>query len=347
MRSFDYASLEKVQWDNDIVLMLSQIHECKGRQELFLRQRPATLDRLVELAKVQSTESSNKIEGIMTTRARVRELIAEKVMPRNRDEQEIAGYRDVLNLIHERYEYIPLRSSVILQLHRDLYRFSGSGIGGHYKNTQNYISVKTADGKEYTLFTPLPPYETPEAMETICSQYTLAIDRGAVDSLLLIPVFIKDFLCIHPFNDGNGRMSRLLTTLLLYQNGYYVGRYISLEHIIEKTKDTYYDVLQQTSAGWLEGNNDYSAFIRYILGVVLRAYRDFEERVDLFGEKLSAYDAVKRATEQKIGDFSKSEILELCPGFGSSSVEAALKKLCDEGFIRKTGSGRNTRYFLK
>ena len=183
MRSFDYASLEKIQWDNDIVLMLSQIHECKGRQELFLRQRPATLDRMVELAKVQSTESSNKIEGIMTTSARVRELIAEKVTPRNRDEQEIAGYRDVLNLIHERYEYIPLRSSVILQLHRDLYRFSGSGIGGHYKNTQNYISAKTADGKEYILFTPLPPYETPEAMETICSQYALAIDRGAVDSL--------------------------------------------------------------------------------------------------------------------------------------------------------------------
>ena len=345
MRVFDYSVFEKIQWDNETVALLAQIHEYKGRQELYLKQKPAVLDHLIEVAKIQSTESSNKIEGIVTTNTRIKELVAEKTTPKNRDEKEIAGYRDVLALIHDRFEYIPIRSSVILQLHRDLYKYSGMDIGGRYKNTQNYISATTAEGKSYILFTPLPPYETPEAIEKICEQYNHAVDSGVVDSLLLIPIFIKDFLCIHPFNDGNGRMSRLLTTLLLYQRGYVVGRYISLEHIIEKTKSSYYDVLEETSEGWNEGQNSYAAFIKYLLGVVLKAYRDFEERVDLFDEKLSAYDLVKRATERKIADFTKSEIMELCPEIKSSSVEASLKKLCDEGFLKKAGSGRATKYF--
>ena len=344
MRVFDYSVFEKIQWDNEIVALLAQIHEYKGRQELYLKQKPAVLDHLVEVAKIQSTESSNKIEGIVTTNTRIKELVAEKTTPKNRDEKEIAGYRDVLALIHDRFEYIPIRSSVILQLHRDLYKYSGMDIGDRYKNTQNYISATTADGKSYVLFTPLAPYETPKAIESICEQYNHAVDSGVVDSLLLIPIFIKDFLCIHPFNDGNGRMSRLLTTLLLYQRGYVVGRYISLEHIIEKTKSSYYDVLEESSEGWHEGKNSYAAFIKYLLGVVLKAYRDFEERVDLFDEKLSAYDLVKRATERKIADFTKSEIMELCPEIKSSSVEASLKKLCDEGFLKKVGSGRATKY---
>lgn len=344
MRVFDYSVFEKIQWDNEIVALLAQIHEYKGRQELYLKQKPAVLDHLVEVAKIQSTESSNKIEGIVTTNTRIKELVAEKTTPKNRDEKEIAGYRDVLALIHDHFEYIPIRSSVILQLHRDLYKYSGMDIGDRYKNTQNYISATTADGKSYVLFTPLAPYGTPEAIESICEQYNHAVDSGVVDSLLLIPIFIKDFLCIHPFNDGNGRMSRLLTTLLLYQRGYVVGRYISLEHIIEKTKSSYYDVLEESSEGWHEGKNSYAAFIKYLLGVVLKAYRDFEERVDLFDEKLSAYDLVKRATERKIADFTKSEIMELCPEIKSSSVEASLKKLCDEGFLKKVGSGRATKY---
>lgn len=346
MRDFNYSLLSNVQWDNEIVSLIAQIHEFKGRQELYLKQRPAELEKLVELAKLQSTESSNKIEGIVTTTTRIRELIAEKTTPRNRDEKEIAGYRDVLSLIHERYEYIPITPSVILQLHRDLYKYAGRTIGGKYKTAQNYISAKTADGKEYILFTPMEPYETPDAIESICENYNRAVDEGIVDVLLLISVFIKDFLCIHPFNDGNGRMSRLLTTLLLYQSGYVVGRYISLEHIIEKTKDTYYDVLQDTSEGWHGGKNEYGAFVKYLLGVVLSAYRDFESRVDLFSEKLTSYELVKRAVDNKIGDFTKSEILELCPGIRSSSVEAALKRLVEEGYLNRTGQARATRYML-
>lgn len=344
MREFNYAFFKDVQWNNDIVTLLTQIHEYKGRQNLYLSRKPAVLEKLVELAKIQSTESSNKIEGIITTKTRIKELINEKNTPRNRDEEEIIGYRDVLALIHERFEYIPIRPSVILQLHRDLYKYSGLDFGGRFKNTQNYISANTADGKQYLLFTPLAPYETQEAIERICEQYDRAIDEGVVDPLLLIAIFIKDFLCIHPFNDGNGRMSRLLTTLLLYQRGYVVARYISLEHIIEKTKSSYYDALAETSEGWHEGKNSYDAFIKYLLGIILKAYREFEDRVNLFGEKLSAYDLVKRATEKKVADFTKSEIMELCPEIKSSSVEASLKKLCDEGFLKKIGEGRATKY---
>ena len=345
-RTFDYSFLQAAHWDNGIVSQLARIHEYKGRQKLYLSQRPAELGRLVELAKVQSTESSNKIEGIVTTDTRIRALVSEKTTPRNRDEAEIAGYRDVLSLIHERYEHIPLRANVILQLHRDLYRYSGRDIGGRFKNTQNYINATLPDGTSRTLFTPLEPYETPDAVEAICEQYRRAADADIVDRLLLIPVFIVDFLCIHPFNDGNGRMSRLLTTLLLYQSGYVVGRYISLEHLIEKTKETYYDALRDASADWYAGTNRYDPFIRYLLGVVLCAYREFERRVDVFGAHGNAYERVRRTALENVGGFSKRELLEQCPGLSVSAVETALKRLCNEGILRKTGSGRGTRYVI-
>ena len=236
MRSFDYAALKDRTWDNEVLGLVAQIHEYKGRQELYLKQKPAELDKLVEIAKIQSTETSNEIEGIRTTNTRFKQLVADKTMPRNRDEEEIMGYRDVLNTIHESYEYIPIRPNYILQLHRDLFQYSEKGIGGHFKNTQNYINATDANGREFVLFTPLPPYETPAAVEAICESYNRVLDTRDVDALILIPVFIHDFLCIHPFNDGNGRMSRLLTTLLLYRCGYVVGKYISLESKIAKNK---------------------------------------------------------------------------------------------------------------
>ena len=335
-RTFDYGFLNGAEWDNGIVAQLAKIHEYKGRQASYLVRKPETLTRLVEVARVQSTESSNKIEGIVTTDARVRELVAEKTTPRNRDEAEIAGYRDVLSLIHERYEHIPLRANVILQLHRDLYRYSGRDIGGRFKNSRNYINATTPDGKSYTLFMPLEPYETPEAVEDICAQYSRAADSDIVDRLLLIPVFIVDFLCIHPFNDGNGRMSRLLTTLLLYQSGYVVGRYISLEHLIEKTKETYYEALREASADWHEGRNQYGPFIRYLLGVILCAYREFERRVDVLGGE-SVYERVKRVAGEQIGAFDGAELVEQCPDLDASDVEAALQRLCDEGFLHECG----------
>ena len=281
MRAFRYEKIAKKTWDSETLQLVAGIRECKGRQEMFLTQKPAVLKKLLEIARVQSTEASNKIEGIVTTSTRLKQLCEEKVLPRNRDEEEISGYRDALNTIHENFEYIPITPNYILQLHGMLYRYSGREIGARFKNVQNYITETRADGNAWTRFTPLAPYETPEAVAEICANYSKAIDDGVVDPLILIPIFIDDFLCIHPFNDGNGRMSRLLTTLLLYQSGFVVGRYISLEAKIEKTKDVYYDVLQSASVGWHEEMNDPTPLIKYLLGTIISAYRDFEDRVNL------------------------------------------------------------------
>lgn len=344
MREFDYSKLSALKWDAEVLSLVAKIHECKGRQEMFLAQKPSILDKLVEVAKIQSTEASNKIEGIVTTSTRVKQLCEEKTTPRNRDEEEITGYRDVLATIHESYEYIHLTVNYILQLHQMLYRYSGRSIGGRFKNVQNYINETKADGTSFTRFVPLEPFETPDAMERLCTTYQKAIDDDRVDPLLLIPIFINDFLCIHPFNDGNGRMSRLLTTLLLYRSGYVVGRYVSLEYKIERTKDVYYDALQSASQNWHEGENDPMPFVKYILGIVLAAYRDFEDRVTLVDEKLPALELVRRTTQKKVGKFTKSEIMELCPAIGKASVENSLKKLVDAGELTRHGTGRTTFY---
>lgn len=344
MRAFNYSLLKDKQWDSEILGLVAQIHEYKGRQELYLKQKPAVLKKLVEVAKIQSTEASNKIEGIVTTSTRIKALYLEKTTPRNRDEQEITGYRDVLNTIHDSYEYIPLTSSYILQLHRDLYKYSEKSIGGRFKNTQNYIAETYPDGIQKVRFMPLEPYETPYAIDAICESFNRAVDSCDINTLILIPCFINDFLCIHPFNDGNGRMSRLLTALLLYRSGYVVGRYISIESKIEETKSRYYDVLEQSGIGWHEGKNDPTPFIKYILGIILSAYRDFESRVDLFDEKLSAFELVRRAIYEKIGKFTKSEIMELVPSVSKTSVENSIKKLVDEGTVVRHGTGKATFY---
>lgn len=344
MRKFDYSDLKSRLWDYEIINLIAQIHEHKGRQELYLKQHPQQLEKLVEIAKVQSTEASNAIEGIRTTNTRLRQLVAEKTTPRNRDEEEIMGYRDVLSLIHESYDYIPLQASYILQLHKILFQYSEKGIGGHFKNVQNYISEIDKDGNEFVLFTPLSPWETPDAVEELCRSYNQIRETGTVDSLILIPVFIHDFLCIHPFNDGNGRLSRLLTALLLYQNGYMVGKYISIESKIATNKSLYYNVLEECQEGWHENQEDATPFIKYLLRIILAAYRDFEERVELVSPKKSALETAKQAVDMKIGKFTKSDILELCPSLSRASVENSLKQLVDQGYLKRHGSGRSTFY---
>ncbi len=347
MRSFDYIRLADQTWGMDILNLVAKIHEYKGRQDLYIRQKPVELERLVEIAKIQSTEASNKIEGIVTTSTRMKQLFEEKTTPRNREEDEIMGYRDVLNTIHESNEYIPIRPSYILQLHRDLLKRSGFSYGGSFKSVQNYINETKPDGTVVTRFTPIAPYDTPDAVERLCTAYEQAIASEKVDSLILIPVFICDFLCIHPFNDGNGRMSRLLTLLLLYKNGYSVGKYISIERQIEKTKDRYYDVLETSDIGWHEEKNDPTPFIRYMLTVILACYTRFEERVGIIsgnGDTSSAYDIVKKYTEEKVGKFTGGEVVAHCPSIGRSSVLASLRKLVDEGSIIRYGSGRSIYY---
>ncbi len=345
MRGFDYSFLQNKAWDNEIVNYLSQIHELKGGQSVYLKNQPDALEKLVEIAKVQSTESSNAIEGIRTTETRLRQLMREKTTPKSRDEKEIAGYRDALNTVHENFDCIPLTPNYILQLHKILFQYTDSAFGGSFKNVQNYISATTADGTAFTLFTPLAPYETPDAVRALCDAYNRAVGEGKTDALLLIPCFIHDFLCIHPFLDGNGRLSRLLTTLLLYRSGYAIGRYISLEAKIAGTKEAYYDALEASQTGWHEGSDDPTPFIKYLLGTFVAAYRDFEDRIALAAP--SSLDTVRNAVKTRIGRFTKAEIAELCTSMSATSVERHLRALCASGEIEKRGGGRSSYYLRR
>jgi Fic family protein len=345
MRTFNYSEIKNQKWDSDILSLIAAIYKEAGKQEMYLKQRPEELEKLVEIAKVQSTEASNAIEGIVTTSTRIKQLVEEKTTPKNRDEQEIAGYRDVLNIIHESFDAIPITQNYILQLHKILYSHMNNPMAGRTKSVQNYISATYPDGHVETLFTPLAPYDTPHALDIICEEYNRVIGNMEVEPLIAIPIFIHDFLCIHPFNDGNGRMSRLLTTLLLYRNGFYVGKYISLEAKIAKNKDLYYDALGQAQIGWHEGSEDSMPFIKYLLGTILSAYKDFEERFKLVETKLPALETVRRATLNKIGRFTKQDIRELCPSLSISSIESALRKLVASGELKREGSGKSTCYF--
>lgn len=345
MRDFHYAAIREQKWDSEILGLIAAIYKEAGKQEMYLKQRPEELEKLVEIAKVQSTEASNAIEGIVTTSTRIRQLVEEKTAPRNRDEQEIAGYRDALNIIHENFDAIPITRNYILQLHKVLYSHMNNPMAGQTKSVQNYISATYPNGHTETLFTPLAPFETPEALERICDEYNRVIGNMEAEPLIVIPIFIHDFLCIHPFNDGNGRMSRLLTTLLLYRNGFYVGKYISLEAKIAKNKDLYYAALRQAQEGWHEGTEDAVPFIKYLLGIILSAYRDFEDRFSLVEQKKPALETVRQATLNKIGRFSKQDIRELCPALSVSSIEGALRKLVASGELKREGNGKNTCYY--
>jgi Fic family protein len=345
MRTFNYSLIKDNKWDSELLGLIAAIYKEAGKQEMYLKQKPQELEKLVEIAKIQSTEASNAIEGIVTTNTRIRQLMEEKTTPRNRDEKEIAGYRDVLGIIHESFDAIPITQNYILQLHKILFSHLGNPTAGKTKTVQNYISASFPDGHTETLFIPLAPYETPEALDRICEEYNRVIGNAELEPLIAIPVFIHDFLCIHPFNDGNGRMSRLLTTLLLYRSGFYVGKYISLEAKIAKHKDLYYDALSASQNGWHEGSDDPVPFIKYLLGTILAAYRDFEDRFALVEIKRSALDMVRLATQYKIGRFTKQDIRELCPSISISSIEGALRKMVDNGEIKREGSGKNTFYY--
>ena len=345
MREFDFKASAARLLTNDIVNMLGYIHEYKGQQNLFIEAKADVLSHLLEIAKIQSTEASNRIEGIYTSDERIKALVKEKSAPLNRNENEIAGYRDVLATIHENYDYIPPRANVILQLHRDLYQYSGMGIGGHFKNTDNVIEEELDDGTKRIRFRPATAFETPDMIENLCNQFLREVDRGEVDPLLLIPMFVLDFLCIHPFNDGNGRMSRLLTLLLLYRSGYIVGKYISIEMLIEKTKDTYYDALGASSTGWHDGTNDYMPFVSYTLGIIKSAYKTFSERVEHLTTKgISKPERVRQFIENKLGKVTKKDIMDACPDISATTIERALGDLVKDGTIIKLGNGRGTGY---
>ncbi len=345
MRQFDYRKKWEKLLTPKTVSYLAQIHEFKGEQTLFIEAQKDTLTQLVKIARIQSTEASNKIEGIYTSDERLKALVQDSTRPRTRNEREIAGYRDVLNTIHESYDYIPLKPSMILQLHRDLFKFEGYDIGGKYKAADNIIEEEDDKGNKFVRFQPMPAWETPEAMDILCDAFDTALATEQIDPLLLIPMFVLDFLCVHPFNDGNGRMSRLLTLLLMHRSGYIVGKYISIEKLIEKTKEEYYESLQQSSFGWYEEQNDYEPFVHYMLGIIVAAYREFSARVRLLTtEKMSKPERVREIIRGTVGTITKSEILERCPDISQMTVQRALAELLETEQIVKIGGGRYTKY---
>ena len=345
MKNFDYITNPAKLLTPEIVQMVGSIHEHKGKQELFLEANIDELKTLLEVALIQSTGASNRIEGIFTSDKRLKELVSQKAEPRNRSEQEIAGYREVLATIHESYEYITPRPNIILQLHRDLYSYSQGNIDGTYKNSDNVIAETDAEEHQKARFIPVPAFQTAEAIDELCAHFLEAWETNLIDKLILIPMFILDFLCIHPFNDGNGRMSRLLTLLLFYKAGYIVGKYVSMEMLIEKTKETYYEALQASSFGWHEGENSYKPFVKYYLGIMLKAYNEFENRVEhLKYHNLSKPDRIKAVIDNKVGKITKKEIMELCPDISKVTVERTLTDLVKSGYIAKVGAGPSTGY---
>jgi len=347
MRNFEYQHIDQVLFDKELVALLTELHEFRGKQELYMESYPDVLEAMIKVAKIQSTGASNRIEGIYTSEKRLDDIVNEKTEPKNRNEEEIAGYREVLNTIHENYDYIVPRANVILQLHRDLYMFNSGAVGGNYKNADNVIEEENELGEKSVRFVPVPAYLTKDTMEALCNQFVESMKEKKVDPLILIPVFILDFLCVHPFNDGNGRMSRLLTLLLLYQNTYIVGKYISIEMMIEKSKTSYYETLRLSSIGWHENENDYKPFVKYYLGVLLSAYREFSSRVDtLRNNGLTKSERVKHVFDTKIGKISKSDITKLCPDISVTTIEKALAELIKEGYILKVGGGRSTAYII-
>lgn len=345
MRHINYADQWGKMLTPEIVGMLTKIHEFKGEQNLFIEAHADELTELMEIAKIQSTEASNRIEGIFTSDERLKKLVMDKTTPKSRAEQEIAGYRDVLNTIHENYDYVQVKSGIILQLHRDLYRFMGSEAGGYFKTADNVIAEMDNNGNKKVRFNPVPAWETPDAIEKICEALDEVIKDENIDPLIVIPMFVLDFLCIHPFNDGNGRMSRLLTLLLLYRSGYIVGKYISIEKMIESSKETYYEALQASSTGWHEENNDYIPFIIYMLGIVLASYREFSSRVRMLTTSgFTKGERIGEIIKQTVGTITKTEIMKKCPDISQITIQRALIDLQEQGKISKVGGGRYTKY---
>mgnify|MGYP003085674058 FL=1 len=344
MREFNYLKLMELSLPVNIYHTIAKIHEYKGKQELYVKNYPDVLDKMIDVAKIQSTKSSNAIEGIYTNDARLNELMNKKAEPRNRNEEEIAGYRHVLDIIHENYAYIEFNKNDILTLHNQLYSYSYVNYKGKFKTLDNTIMEVDALGNRKVRFQPVSSFETENYFNKMVEAYNKAVKEN-IPALILIPVLIHDFLCIHPFDDGNGRMSRLLTLLLLYKFGYFVGRYISIEMLIEDSKESYYEELKRSSEKWHTGENDEIPFIRYMLGVLLKAYEECDDRFNIIGnEKLTSPERVLSVIQMSLDPLSKKDIMILCPDISQRTIERALKELYDNSKIKQVGSGRSTKY---
>ncbi len=349
MSSFSGALVQLVITPN-ILGLTTKTAEYRGQQSLYEQQIPQVLDTLLNHSIIQSTESSNRIEGIIVNSKRFDSIMNNKSKPNNRSEAEIIGYRDVLKIIHERHQYIPIRPNTILQLHRDLMTYVGSGQGGRWKSVDNVIEEILPGGEKRVRFQPTPAWQTAEAIDELCRTFDANRDFGTWPDVLLIGTFILDFLCIHPFPDGNGRMARLLTLLLLYQSGYLVGKYISIEKVVEDTRDQYYETLFKSSEHWHDGKHDLIPWLEYFLSIIVKAYRLFEERVgDLKSNQQKGWKQkrIRAVVQSFVADFSIADVEERCPGISRPMITKILRDMSKDGTVECIEHGRRARWVLK
>lgn len=344
MRSLDRKFLEQQSIPLEFVGTLRALGEYRGKQELFFRQTPHVLNTLQQVAIIQSTESSNRIEGVIVPGKRIKELLEKKTAPKSRPEAEVIGYRNALARIHTSFDRYSVTTETILEIHKEMLRRTDLPAGA-WKKRDNTVEERLPDGRWVTRFVPVSARETPYYMKELCARFNTLWEERRVDHLLLIHAFVLDFLCIHPFTDGNGRVSRLLTVLLLRQAGYEVGRYVSLERLIEESKETYHEVLNQVSADWHEGRHQILPWWRYSLGVLIAAYKEFEDRVGVVRASRGAktawvLDAIKGLPEK----FSMAELARACPGVSRPMIRVILENLRSEGKLEVIGAGRGAMW---
>lgn len=345
MKSFKNKFVEKLVIPSRSIKQLTALAEYKGKEDLYKKQSSDTLKALLKMAIVESAEYSNRIEDIIVEHERVKALVVDNAPPQNRSEEEVAGYRDALKTIHQMHQDMPVSDNVILQLHSMIYRYTNIS-AGRWKEKDNAIFDRLGNGTKKLRFKTVPYQETPKYMKLLISSFNDHNKASEIDSLILIPLFVLDFLCIHPFNDGNGRIARLLTLFLLYKAGHQVGRYISLERITERSKDTYYDALGNASKNWHEGKHNPLSWFSYFYGVLLSAYKEFESRVGVFTGQGSKTEQVKTVIKEFIYPFSVSDIKKVCPNVSLDLIRKVMKELRMEGVIRCTGKGRYAKWIL-
>ncbi|MGB0453770.1 MAG: Fic family protein [Bacteriovoracaceae bacterium] len=346
MNSLNHSYLERLKFGQTELGTLRSLGEYRGKQILYSKQSPEVLKGLQQVAAIESSESSNRLEGIEVPHKRIEKLVLENTKPKDRSEQKVAGYRDALSLIHESHEEIPFSLNVVLQFHSFIYKYMPNP-GGKWKSTNNEIIEKYPDGKTRVRFIPISSLETPQYMEGLVKNYGLSLDKNLADPLVIIPLAILDFLCIHPFSDGNGRVARLLTLLLLYHFDYKVGRYISLERIFEQTKEDYYRTLEESSQGWHEGKHDIMPWVNYFWVALMKAYQEFEERVGTITPgKGSKSNQVRQYVKKQLRAFSISDVEKELPWISRDMIRIVLREMRDEKIITSKGKGRGAKWVL-
>ena len=344
MKSFEHGYLHEMMISHGLLSNIGLLGRFRGREALYVRQSPEVLDTLRRVAMVQSVESSNRIEGVTVAAGRIDPLVLKKAKPKDRAEQEISGYRDVLAQIHADPDRLKLSTALIRGFHRHMYQYADEK-SGHWKTKDNVILEMRADGSRAVRFRPVSAIATPKYMQRLVELHAQELAAAKIDPLLLAAAFVLDFECIHPFADGNGRVGRLLTLLLLYQCGYGVGRYVSLERIVERSKETYYEVLHRSSQGWHQGRHDLRPWVEYFIGVLIAAYNDFEARVGTISSAKGAKRTlVKNAIAHLMPRFTIGELARVCKGISRKTLARALRDLQAEGAVRCLGRGPDAQW---